>query len=142
MYLFFSFSFRYIISCTLVLWPFSESKHYIYFWYIYIYMMMMMMMMMLSIHLSLHVLFLLSLYTHVSYYCMQSFKNTGCQNLSCHELFSCKVFQEFMLGLDFIVFNKWLWVEWFMTFLIFHLFVVILSWIAKGGDYLLWTYVI
>ena len=37
MYLFFSFSFRYIISCTLVLWPFSESKHYIYFWYIYIY---------------------------------------------------------------------------------------------------------
>ena len=73
---------------------------------IYIYMMMMMMMMMLSIHLSLHVLFLLSLYTHVSYYCMQSFKNTGCQNLSSHELFSCKVFQEFMLGLDFIVFNK------------------------------------
>ena len=38
---------------------------------IYIYMMMMMML--LSIHLSLHVLFLLSLYTHVSYYCMQSF---------------------------------------------------------------------
>ena len=60
--------------------------------------MMMMMMMMLSIHLSLHVLFLLSLYTHVSYYCMQSFKNTGCQNLSCHELSSYKVFQEFVLG--------------------------------------------
>ena len=41
--------------------------------YIYLMMMMMMMMMMLSIHLSLHVFFPLSLYTHVSYYCMQSF---------------------------------------------------------------------
>ena len=25
-------------------------------------------------------------------------------------LSSCKVFQEFVIGLDFIVFNKWLWV--------------------------------
>ena len=27
------------------------------------------------------------------------FRNTGCESLPCHELFSCKVFQEFMLGL-------------------------------------------
>ena len=27
-------------------------------------------------------------------------------------------FQEFVLGLDFIEFNKWVWAEWFMTFLI------------------------
>ena len=51
-------------------------------------------------------------------FCLKCFRNTGCQSLSCHELFSCKVFQEFVLGLDFIVFNKWVWVEWFMTFLI------------------------
>ena len=36
---------------------------------------------------------------------LKCFRNTGCQNLSCHE-HSCKVFQEFVLGLDFIVFNK------------------------------------
>ena len=32
-----------------------------------------------------------------------------------HKLSSCKVFQE----IDFIVFNKWIWVEWFMTSLIY-----------------------
>ena len=74
-------------------------------------------------HLSLHVLFLFSLYTHAFYllyaifyfcfplrchdeFCLKCFRNTGCQSLSCHELSSCKVFQEFELGLDFIVFNK------------------------------------
>ena len=66
-------------------------------------------------HLSLHVLFLFSLYAHASYllyaifyfyftlrcrdeFCLTCFINTGCQSLSCHELSSCKVFQEFMLG--------------------------------------------
>ena len=37
---------------------------------------------------------------------------------TCHKLSSCKVFQEFVLGIDFIVFNKWIWVELFMTSLI------------------------
>ena len=139
MYLFFSFSFRYIIFCTSVLWPLGDSKHCIYPWYIYIFDDVI-----ITFHLSLHVLFLLFLYTHVSYllyaifhfcftlrcldeFCLKFFRNIGCQNLSCHELSSCKVFQEFVLGLDFIVFNKWLWVEWFMTSFIFHLFVVVLS---------------
>ena len=80
------------------------------------------MMMYVVLHLSLHVLFLFYLYTHV-FLCMQSFiyvftlrchdefclkcfKKTSCQNLSCHELSSCKVFQEFMLGLDFFVFQQ------------------------------------
>ena len=79
-------------------------------------------MMLLSSHLSLYVLFLLSLYTHVSLlyvifyfcftlrcldeFCLKCFRKTGCQNISCHELFSCKDFQEFVLGLDFIVLNK------------------------------------
>ena len=49
---------------------------------------------------------------------LKCFKNIGCQSRSCRELSSCKVFQEFVLGLDFIVFNKWVWVEWFMTSLI------------------------
>ena len=36
--------------------------------------------------------------------------------------------------IDFIVFNKWIWVECFMTSPYVHLFVVVLSWIVKGGD--------
>ena len=68
----------------------------------------------LHFHLSLHVLFIFSLYTHASYllyaifhfcftlrcldeFCLKCFKNTGCQNLPCHELSFCKVFQEFVL---------------------------------------------
>ena len=78
------------------------------FWYIN-------MMMYVVLYLSLHVLFLFSLYTHVSL-CMQSFisishimpwwvlfkcfRKTGCESFPCHELSSCKVFQDFMLGLD------------------------------------------
>ena len=34
---------------------------------------------------------------------------------SCHKLSSYKIFQEFVL----IVFNKWVWVEWFITSLIY-----------------------
>ena len=63
------------------------------------------------LHLPLHVLFLFSLYTHVSLcmqsfnfcftlrclneFCLKCFRKIGCQSLSCHELSSCKVFQEF-----------------------------------------------
>ena len=38
--------------------------------------------------------------------CLKCFRNIGCQSFFCHELSSYKVFQEFVLGLDFIVFNK------------------------------------
>ena len=31
---------------------------------------------------------------------LKCFRKTGYENLSCHELSACKVFQEFMLGLD------------------------------------------
>ena len=33
-------------------------------------------------------------------FCLKCFRNTGCENLSCHEHSSCKVFQEFVLELD------------------------------------------
>ena len=82
--------------------------HTLYFIFIY-------MMIYVFLHLPLHVLFLFSLYTHVSL-CMLSlflfhtwcldeflfkcFRKTGCESLPCHELSSCKVFQEFMLELD------------------------------------------
>ena len=38
---------------------------------------------------------------------LKCFKKTSCQSLSCHELSSCKVFQEFVLGLDFIVLSNY-----------------------------------
>ena len=40
-------------------------------------------------------------------FCLKCFRNTGCENLSCHELSSCKIFQEFVLRLDFIVFSSY-----------------------------------
>ena len=39
-------------------------------------------------------------------FCLKCFRKTGCQSLSSHKLSSCKVFQEFVLGLYFIILNK------------------------------------
>ena len=60
------------------------------------------------LHLPLHVLFLFSLYTHVSYYlyaiyyfCFTLrvlFQKYRLSKSTCHKLSSCKVFQEFVLG--------------------------------------------
>ena len=66
------------------------------------------------LHLSLHVLFLLYLYTRVSLRTQslflfhtwfldeffKCFKKIGCESLSCCKLFSCKDFQEFVVGID------------------------------------------
>ena len=41
---------------------------------------------------------------------LKCFRKIGYENLSCHELSSSKALQGFVLGLDFVVFNKWLWV--------------------------------
>ena len=144
MYLFFSFFFGYII---LVHWSYDHLVIAnivfildIYIWwccyhiFTYLYMCCFFS---LFIHMFLIIVCNLLFLFHtksLDEFCLKCFKNTSCQNLSCHELSSCKVFQEFVLGLDFIIFNNWLWVEWFMTFLKFHLFVVVLSWIGKGGD--------
>ena len=43
-------------------------------------------------------------------------------------------FSRVCVRVDYIVFNNWLRAEWFMTSLTFHLFVVVLSRIFKGGD--------
>ena len=140
------FFFRYIIFYTLDLWPFSDSKHCTCLWYIYIWWccchftyLSMCCLFSLFIHMFLFFFWYAILYFYfilkcLDEFCLKCFRNTSCQNLSCNELSSCKIFQEFVLGLDFIVFNKWVWVEWFMTSFIIYLFVVILSWIANGGD--------
>ena len=135
------FSFLFFLDtlsfCTSVLWPVGDSSIYIYNDFVIIF-----------TYLSMCCFFSLFMHMFLMYaifyfcftlrcldeFCLKCFRNTSYQNLSCHELSSCKLFQEFVLVLDFIVFNKWVWVEWFMTSIIFHLVVVVLSRIAKGGD--------
>ena len=43
-------------------------------------------------------------------------------------------FSRVYVRIDFIVLNKWVWVEWFMTSPYVRLFVMVLSRIAKNGD--------
>ena len=125
-FFFFSFYFRYIISC--ILWSCDHFDiHFTYIPFILMYVFL--------FTYPYHVLFLLFLYTHVSYilcaiyyfcftlrchdeFCLKCFRNTGSQSLSCHKFSSCKVFLRVSVRIDFIVFNKWIWVEWFMTSLI------------------------
>ena len=35
-------------------------------------------------------------------FCLKCFRMIGCENLPCHELSSCKIFQEFVLGFDLL----------------------------------------
>ena len=111
MYLFFSFFLDTISFCTLVLWPFSDNKHCTFF-IVYIYDDVV-----IISPISPCVISFLSLYTCFFIYaifyfcftlrcldefCLKYFRKTTCQNLSCHELSSCKNFQEFVIGLDLL----------------------------------------
>ena len=102
-------SFRFT-SCILVLWPFENVLIFGLYMLMYV------------IHLSLHVLFIFSLYAHDSYilytifyfyfilrchdeFCLKCFKNIGCQSLLTINSLLAKFF-------------KSLWLEWFMTSII------------------------
>ena len=96
-----------LASCTPVLWPFL----YILCTFLDINMMMMYVY---SSPISTCVVSFPSLYTCFFLYAIfisvshmmpwwvlfKCFRKTGCESLSCYELSSCKVFQEFMLRLD------------------------------------------
>ena len=111
--------------CTPVLWPFIDNIHCTFISYIYIYdddvccyspispCVCVCVFLSLSLNTCFFmyaILYFCFTLRYLDEFCFKYFKKTGCQNLSCHELFSCKFFQEFVLGLDFIVLNKWLWV--------------------------------
>ena len=113
---------HWLASCTPVLWLFLHTLC-LSLIYIYIYMMMMMMMMMMYVFFTyLYICYFFSLFIHMFLYvcnfyfhftlrclyefCLKYFRKIGCENLSCHELSSCKVFQEFVLGLDFFVIQQ------------------------------------
>ena len=140
---FFSFYFRNIVHVPLILWSYCDSKP-CNCWYIHLRLLLQ------FFHLSLHMLFLIYFYTHVSYiiyailyfcftlrcldeFCLKCFRNTSCQSLLAIKSLLAK-FSRVCVRIDFIIFNKWIWVEWFMASLISHLFVVVMPWIAKGGD--------
>ena len=110
LYLFFSFSFRYVVFVQ------RSYDHLVIsnLVFIYIYIYIFDEVVITFFHLSLHVLFLFSLYAYASYllyaifyfyftlrccdeFCSRCFRNTSCPNLPCHELSSCKVFQKFVL---------------------------------------------
>ena len=127
MYLFFSFFIRYIVLVHKILWPFIDIHTLYLFSLIYCWCMF-------FFHLPLHVLSLFFLYTHASYLFVcnllflfhtkmpwwvlfKVFQNYRLSKSTCHKLSSYKVFQE-CIRIDFIVFNKWMWVEWFMASLI------------------------
>ena len=85
------------------------------------------------LHLPLHVLFLFSLYTHVSLFVcnllflshtkmpwwvlFKVFQKYRLSKSTCHKHF-LQSFSRVCVRIYFIVFNKWVWVEWFMTSLI------------------------
>ena len=97
-----------LASCTLALWPFLHTLC-LSLIYIYIYIWCMF-----SSLTSTCVVFFLSLYTCFFMYVIfisishvmpwwvlfKCLKKTSCEILSCRELFSCKVFQEFVVGID------------------------------------------
>ena len=105
LYLFFFFTFQ--IHCSYIM--IANLVLILIYIYIYIYIEVVIK----FFHLSLHMLFLFSLYAHAFINCMQSFicftlrcrdefclkyfRNTDCQSLPCHELSSYKFFQEFVL---------------------------------------------
>ena len=101
-FLFFSFTFT---SCIPVLWPFDIYGTYLL---IYIYdvcfftYLPICCFFSLFIHMFLYVCNLYFCFTLrcLDEFCLKCFRKTNCENLSCHELSSCKIFQEFMLGLD------------------------------------------
>ena len=102
-------------------------------------------------HRFLHVLFLFSLYTHVSYYlytiyyfcftlrcldefCLKCFRNTGCQSLLAINSLLAKFFKSLCYDRFYCIQQVSMsWVIYDFSHM-FILFVVILSRIAKWGD--------
>ena len=115
-----------LLLCILVLWPLDIHCTYIWFIYIYIDVCYSPISPCVVSFLSWYTCFLLLVYNLIFLFhtkmpwwvLFKMFQKYRLSKSTCHKLSSCKVFQEFVLGIDFIVFNKWIWVELFMTSLI------------------------
>ena len=130
-----SFSFLYTSLVTILL-------HTLYF--IFIYMMIMYVFftylyMCCFFSLFIHMFFMYATFIFVSHLMpwwvlFKCFRMTGYECLPCHELSSCKVFQEFVLGLDLFVIHKCYEFSDLRLLSWIICFVVVLSWIGKWGD--------
>ena len=126
MYLFFSFFLRYIVLVHEVLWPFIDIHCTNFLLYIIDVCFLSPTLLCVVSFFSLYTCFLLFVckllflfHTKMPWWVsFKVFQKYRLSKSTCHKFSSCKVFQEFVLGLDFVVFNWWVWVEWFMTSLI------------------------
>ena len=123
---FFSFFIRYIVLVHEVLWPFMNI-HCTYFllyiddvWFSFTYPFMCCLF---SFFIHMLLIYLYAIYYFcftqrcLDEFCLKCFRNTGYQSLlAINSLFAS--FSRICVRIDFIVFNKWIWVEWFMTSLI------------------------
>ena len=104
-YMFFFFFFT-LVSCILVLWPFYlhtlYSIFHIWWWCIFFFTYLYMCCLFsIFIHMFLYVCNL-NFCSHMMpwWVLFMCFRKTCCESLFCHELFSCKVFQEFVVRID------------------------------------------
>ena len=140
MYLFLFSFFRYIYSCTWVLWPLLTYIVFIFFicWCMFLSPILACIVSFLSLNtwfllLVCNLLFLF--HTKMPWWVLfKVFQKYRLSKSTCHKLSSCKVFQEFVLGwiLLYSTSEYELGDLWLLSYV--HLFVVVLSQIAKGGD--------
>ena len=108
--MYFSFLLFILASCIPILWSFIYIHctlfSYIWWWwwwwcmffFTYLYMCC-------FLSLFIHMFLMYAIFISVSQMMLwwvffKCFRNTGCESLSCHELSSCKVFQEFVVWID------------------------------------------
>ena len=136
MYLFFSFLLDTLSFCTLVLWPFSDTKHCIYPWYIFddvvIIFTYPFICCFFSLFIHMFLIYVCNLlfifHTKMPWWVFfKVFQKDRLSKSSMPWTLFLQKFSRVCVRVEFIVFIKWLWVKWFMTSLIFHLLVVVLS---------------
>ena len=108
-YMYFSFFLVTLASCIQVFWPFFIMTYIVLYFLIYdddVYSFSLPTSTCVVSFLSLYMCFFVyAIFISISYMMpwwvlLKYFRKTGCESLSCHELFSCKVFQELVVGID------------------------------------------
>ena len=126
MYLFFSFLFRYIVLVYEVLWPFYRHTLYLSLSLCWCMFFFSPILSCVVSFLPLYICFLLlvcNLSIFVSHkdalmsFVLKGFRNTSCQSLLAINSLLAK-FSRVCDSIDLFVFNKWIWIKWFMTSLI------------------------
>ena len=111
-HMYFCFLLFILASCIPFLWPFIyiHCTLFSYIWWRMLFFTYLFMCCFFSIfiHMFLYVcnLYFCFILRCLDKFCLKCFKKTSYENLSCHELSFCKVFQEFVLGLDLFVIHK------------------------------------